>query len=257
MGRQQKLGVMHPARHLVFAAAMFLGTHSAIAQSEDPAVRVLNASPYSIRADAELSAFVTTTAEAAIEQHCSGCHGANLEGQAGVPNLVDYDWLWGVTGFELNDVEPVAAIQQTITFGVRNTECPDIEDVSYYGGCADTRYSEMPGYGNAGFTDEQVDDLTEFAIDLMGGEADAAAVARSAPLQAVCAECHGEDSRGYKPYGGPDLTDAITLYGGDRDSLRDVIANGRLGACPPWGNELDAATIKSLAVHIWNLAQGY
>ena len=244
----------------LLCAVTLLGMQSAIAQNtsgDDPAVRVLNASPYSIRADEALSAFVSSTAEAAIEQHCASCHGSNLEGQPGVPNLVDYDWIWGITGFELNDAEPVAAIQQTLLYGVRNTECPDIEDVSYYGGCADTRYSEMPGYGASGFTDEQIDDLTEYVVGLTGEEADAEAVARSAPLQAICTECHGEDARGYKPYGGPDLTDGISLYGADRETVRDVIENGRLGYCPPWGHELDAATIKSLAVHIWNTAQGY
>ncbi len=46
------------------------------------------------------------------------------------------------------------------------------------------------------------------------------------------------------------------LYGSDRDTIYDVIANGRLGECPPWGNTLDAATIKSLAVYIWNKSLG-
>jgi cytochrome c oxidase cbb3-type subunit 3 len=180
-----------------------------------------------------------------------------MQGGPGVPNLVDYDWLWGVTGFESNDAEPVMAIQQTLLYGVRNTDCPDIEDVSYYGGCADTRYSEMPGYGALGYSGEQLSDLVEKVIDLSGGDANAEAVARAEADWPVCTECHGETGQGYKPYGGPDLTDDITLYGGDRGSILSVLAAGRLGQCPPWGKELDASTIKALAVYIWNQAQGY
>lgn len=245
---------------LLLCATGLLGTLSVSAQTgsdESAAARVLNASAYSIRASEELSAFVNTTAEAAIEEHCAGCHGTDLTGQLGVPDLTDYDWLWGITGFELNDGEPVMALQQTLLYGIRNMDCPDIADVSYYGGCADTRYSEMPGYAALGFDEQQLSDLVDYTLDLSGAEADAEAVARTAELRPLCTECHGENGEGYKPYGGPDLTDNVWLYGDDRATILDVITNGRLGACPPWGYELDAATIKSLAVYIWNKAQGY
>ena len=219
-----------------------------------PRCGVLNASPYAIAADPELSAFVRETAQAAVAEHCAGCHGADLSGAPGVPDLTDYDWLWGITGEETNDVAPVMAIQQTLLYGVRNRDCP--EDQLSYGACADTRYSEMPGYGMSGFTEAQLSDLTDWVIDLSGGEADPAAVERAAAIAPLCAECHGNRSFGYVPYGGPNLRDNIWLYGGDRDSIYDVIANGRLGECPPWGGTLDAATIKSLAVHIWNTSLG-
>lgn len=109
-------------------------------------------------ADPELSDYVRETAQAAAAEHCSGCHGNDLSGTLGVPDLTDYDWLWGVTGQETNDVAPVMAIQQTLLYGVRNRDCP--EDQMSYGACADTRYSEMPGYGVPGFTEEQLSDLT-------------------------------------------------------------------------------------------------
>lgn len=241
---------------LTRAAAMglLMSLASAAHAQETPEVRILNASPYAIAADPELSAFVRETAQAAVAEHCAGCHGADLSGAPGVPDLTDYDWLWGITGEETNDVAPVMAIQQTLLYGVRNRGCP--EDQLSYGACADTRYSEMPGYGVLGFTEAQLSDLTDWVIDLSGGEADPAAVERAAAIAPLCAECHGNDSFGYVPYGGPNLRDDIWLYGGDRDSIYDVIANGRLGECPPWGGTLDAATIKSLAVHIWNTSLG-
>ena len=231
-----------------------MGAATAAQAQDSPGVRILNASPYAIAADTELSDFVTETAQAAIAEHCAGCHGADLAGGPGVPDLTDYDWLWGITGEETNDVYPVMAIQQTLLYGVRNRDCP--EDQMSYGACADTRYSEMPGYAVLGFTEEQVSDLTEWVVGLAGGEADSAAVERAQAFAPLCAECHGSDSFGYVPYGGPNLRDDIWLYGGDRDAIHDVIANGRLGACPPWGGTLDAATIKALAVYAWNSSLG-
>ena len=72
-----------------------------------------------------------------------------------------------------------------------------------------------------------------------------------------CTECHGAKGTGYKPYGGPDLTDKIWLYGGDRASITASISAGRMGRCPAWVGKLDAATIKAIAVYLWNrLGQG-
>jgi cytochrome c oxidase cbb3-type subunit 3 len=220
------------------------------------AERVVLASPYAIAADAEAAQFVQTTAEKAIADHCAACHGADLQGKPGVPNLVDYDWLWGITLEETNDVAPVMEIEQTIRHGVRNDDCPAVAAQARYGSCPDTRYSEMPGYGTLGaFTTEQIADLTEYTLSLAGGSADAEAAARGQALAAVCTECHGPDGTGYKPYGGPDLTDDVWLYGGDRATVADVITVGRLGKCPAWAGTLDAATIKSLAVYIWKKVQ--
>lgn len=217
--------------------------------------RLLSASQYTISADSELTAFMIATAEQAITDHCAACHGPDLEGQPGVPNLVDYDWLWGVTGLEMNNVAPVMEIQQTILYGVRNLDCPD--EIKQYGACPDTRFSQMPAYGTSGFTDEQVSDLTEYVINMSGAEADPEAVARVEELWPICAECHGDDGYGYKPFGGPDLMDDIWLFGDSREQVYDVIYNGRTESCPAWSETLGPATIKALAVYIFNKANGF
>jgi hypothetical protein len=116
-------------------AAALLSAGVAAQQTLDE--RLLLASPDTIAADAALDAHMTALAEAAVASHCAGCHGADLQGRTGVPNLVDYDWLWGVTGMEMTTVEPVLEIMQTILYGVRNTNCPDA--IKRYGGCPDTR----------------------------------------------------------------------------------------------------------------------
>ena len=225
-------------------------------RSPTVAERVVVASPYAIKADAEAAAFVTATAEKAYAQNCASCHGADMQGKVGVPDLTDYEFIWGITGEETSDVGPVAALEQTIRYGVRNQDCPAVHDQALYGDCPDTRYSEMPAYATLGLTGEQIRDMTEYVLSLSGQQSDAAAVERAKKDSGQCVECHGPDSRGYKPYGGPDLTDDIWIYGGDRGAITASIAAGRMGRCPAWVDKLDAATIKSLAVYIWRKVQG-
>jgi cytochrome c oxidase cbb3-type subunit 3 len=238
----------------VIAGAAALAAALASAQPAKPGVaeRVVVGSPYAIGVDPEADAFVTTAAEKAIKEHCAACHEADLRGKLGVPNLIDYEFLWGVTFEETNDVGPVTEIEQTIRYGVRNQDCPAVTALAQYGDCPDTRYSEMPGYLTQGMlTAEEIRDVAEYTLTLSGQEADAAAAARGKEHFKVCTECHGPDGAGYKPYGGPDLTDKIWLYGGDRAAVTASIVAGRMGRCPAWVNSLDAATIKSLAVYIW------
>ena len=47
---------------------------------------------------------------------------------------------------------------------------------------------------------------------------------------------------------GPAGHDDIWLYGGDRDTIYDVIATGVSASAHPWAETPDAATIRSLAV---------
>jgi cytochrome c oxidase cbb3-type subunit 3 len=226
---------------------------SAYAADSDPAVRVLNASPEAIAADPALAGFIKQTAESAISEHCSRCHDPELRGAPGAPDLLDIDWLWG-SATDSSAVGAVMQIQRTLLYGIRNKDCPP--EQQSYGACSATRFSQMPGYLKMQTLNEaQLADLVEYVLQLQGGEADAGAAGRAEANFAVCTECHGEFGEGDPAFGGPNLTDAITLFGNDRETIRDVIANGREGACPPWGNSLDAAAIKALAVHIYNLAE--
>ena len=53
------------------------------------------------------------------------------------------------------------------------------------------------------------------------------------------------------------MTDSTWLFGDSREQVYDVIANGRTESCPAWSTTLDAATIKALAVTIYNRSMGY
>jgi len=244
-------------RIFLFSLLTFAFASAVHAQDRVPAMdeRLLLASPNTIDAEPELLAYMTSLAEPAYSRHCASCHGADLAGRDGIPNLADYDWLWGITGSEPTASEPVFEIMQTILYGIRDRNCPD--DVKQYGACPDTRYSEMPAYRELGFTDAQIDDLVQYVLMLSGQDHDAAAVERAASITGLCAECHAADGYGYKPFGGPDLTDAVWLYGGTPQQIRASIADGRLGVCPPWAGTLDAATIKALAVYLYRKSQGY
>ena len=216
---------------------------------------LLLASPGTIAANPELSAHMNTIAEAAISEHCAACHGTDLTEQTGVPNLVDFDWLWGVSGFEMTATEAVMEIMQTILYGVRDTDCP--EESKRYGACPDTRFSEMPAYTSLDFSQSKINDFTEYVLFISGRDADEKAVVRAQNNWEICSECHGDDGYGYKPFGGPDLTDDIWLFGDSREQILDVIANGRTESCPAWSTRLDMVSIKALSVTIYNRSMGY
>ena len=239
----------------LFISATLLLTSPLVLPQSDLDEAILLASPDVISATPELKSHVDTLATAAIDQHCAACHGADLTGKLGVPNLVDYDWLWGVTGFELTQAEAVFEIMQTILYGVRNVDCPD--DIKRYGACPDTRFSQMPGYGELGFTDQQLNDLVDYVYSVAGMEHDPDAVDRIAGLSGLCSECHGDDGAGYKAFGGPDLSDDVWLFGQSREEVLDVIAVGRTEVCPAWSGSLSAAQIKALSVTIYNRSMGF
>jgi cytochrome c oxidase cbb3-type subunit 3 len=51
-----------------------------------------------------------------------------------------------------------------------------------------------------------------------------------------CATCHGSDARGARGY--PNLRDHAWLWGGDPESIKTTITNGRIGAMPAWEGPL-------------------
>ena len=92
---------------------------------------------------------------------------------------------------------------------------------------------------------------------LQGDEKNSASSQRGAALyEANCVICHGTDGKGDRTQGAPDLTDRIALYGKDRASLTDTIANSRYGVMPRWNNRLDPATIRMLAIYVHSLGGG-
>lgn len=189
-----------------------------------------------IAADPELLAFAMAGGKSLFAVNCSQCHGSGAQGAPGYPNLNDDDWLWGGTLDEIAD---------TIRFGIRS-------------GHDEERANEMPAFGRDELLERgEIADVTEYVLALGGREADRAAAERGEAVFAEqCVSCHGEKGVGLPEMGGPNLADAIWLYGGERETIRESIANSRNGVMPAFDGKLDDATLRQLAIYVHRLGGG-
>ena len=157
--------------------------------------------------------------------YCTTCHGSDARGATGYPNLTDDDWLWGSSE---------AAITTTITLG---------------------RNSIMPTLSAALGGETGIDNMVRYVRSLSGTvEADAAAMSAQPMFVALCSACHMPDGSGNPALGGPNLTDAITLYGSSSEVIRTTIVEGRNGVMPPHGELLGEKRTKILAAYIYSLS---
>jgi cytochrome c oxidase cbb3-type subunit III len=67
-----------------------------------------------------------------------------------------------------------------------------------------------------------------------------------------CAQCHGSDAAGGKGF--PNLTDTDWLYGGDPETIKTSIMNGRNGVMPPLGPALGEEGAKDVANYVLSLS---
>ena len=78
-------------------------------------------------------------------------------------------------------------------------------------------------------------------VQSLGGSSAAAvaapeSIARGREVFATnCVACHGEDAKGKRDLGAPDLTDASWIYGGDRQSIHTTVYAGHQGHMPHLG----------------------
>ncbi len=66
--------------------------------------------------------------------------------------------------------------------------------------------------------------------------------------QTNCAVCHGSDARGAKSF--PNLRDAEWLYGGDAETIKASILNGRNGVMPGWDQVLGENGSRAVAEYV-------
>ena len=195
--------------------------------------RIRTASFEDIRKDPELFNFALAGGRSAFQNNCTQCHGAGGAGSKGFPNLADDDWLWG---------GKLDQIYQTIQHGIRNTD-------------EKSRQTMMPRFGVDGLlTVPQVGAVTDYVLSLSGRGKPNAEGAKIFAEQ--CVSCHQATGKGNQEMGAPDLTDGIWLYGGDRDSIYNTIFYARNGSMPAWGQRLDEATLKMLALYVHTLGGG-
>ena len=60
-----------------------------------------------------------------------------------------------------------------------------------------------------------------------------------------CAQCHGSDAGGNRGF--PNLRDNDWLWGGAPETIRESIANGRMGVMPALGGTLGPENTKNVA----------
>ncbi len=187
--------------------------------------------------DQDLLQFARAGGAAAFKVNCVQCHGSGATGSPGYPNLNDDDWLWGGTLDQIH-----TTLQNGVRFTLNN----------------ETRDSQMPAFGADGvLTPEQKIDVANFVVKLSGGEADAAAATRGEQVFAEnCVACHSDRGGANRDVGGPNLSDQISLYGADLAAIMAQIQKPRHGVMPAWGERLDAATIKQLAIYVHSLGGG-
>ncbi|TMM51778.1 cytochrome-c oxidase, cbb3-type subunit III [Sulfitobacter sabulilitoris] len=186
--------------------------------------------------DDPLHRYAVSSGAAVFRTNCSQCHGSGAAGARGYPNLLDDDWLWGGT---------VEQIAYTVRHGIRNEQDPD------------ARWSQMPAYRDL-LTPDEIAQTVEYVVSLSDRPHETAQAAQGAEIFAdQCSACHGEAGTGMREMGAPNLTDAIWLYGGDREALTATIANARFGVMPPWGPpRLSEAQVQAVAAYVHQLGGG-
>lgn len=188
-----------------------------------------------ILADEKLRLFATSAGAAAFKVNCVQCHGSGAAGSAGYPNLNDDDWLWGGKPED---------ILTTISHGIRFTA----DDA--------TRFSEMPAFADA-LDKDQIAQAAAFVVSLSGTPSNPSLVEAGKTVFAEnCASCHGEDAKGMRDLGAPNLTDAIWLRGKDEAAIAAQIAGPKHGIMPAWAGRLGETTVKELTVYVHSLGGG-
>lgn len=166
-------------------------------------------------------------------QNCALCHGSKAHGAVGYPNLTDNDWLYGGTPDK---------ILQTIQHG---------------------RVGGMPSW-KAQIGEDGVRAVAEYVLSLSpshgsqaNGDLNETMVTQGkAIFGTTCAVCHGTEGKGMTETGAPNLTDDIWLYGGNRDTVRTTIRDGRAGVMPAWHSKLGNERIMLLASYVYSLGGG-
>ncbi|WP_284758409.1 cytochrome-c oxidase, cbb3-type subunit III [Agrobacterium sp. fls2-241-TYG-188a] len=238
--------IAFPAWPLISGSTQgLLGWHSRaefVAESADAKAaqnvyldKIASSSLEEIQANSELMQFAVAGGAAAFKINCIQCHGSGAEGGNGYPNLNDDDWLWG---------GKVGDIQTTITHGIRFTED------------SDTRLSEMPAFGEM-LKNDEIREVAAYVVSLNGTPHDASLVAPGAQIFADnCASCHGEDAKGNRDMGAPNLADSIWLKSHGEDGVAAQVRLPKHGVMPAWGARLGDTTVKQLTLFVHSLGGG-
>lgn len=200
------------------------------------AQKVVDGDYAAVQADAALMRTVRLTGRTLFGDNCAVCHGPQGQGGKGYPAIAKASWLWG------GEPETVA---ETIRVGINSTH-------------PDTRVSQMMAFGRDKILERP--DLLKVAayVHSLSHKSDAPAATLQdgkAVFDANCVACHGEDAKGKRDVGAPDLTDTFWIYGSDLQGIYETIYGGRQGQMPGWEGRLSPLERKILTLYLFDLRQ--
>ena len=201
------------------------------------AEKLAKASLQEIASDPQLLDFARAQGKTAFADNCAPCHGQGGTGGKGYPDLNDDDWLWG---------GKLADIENTIRHGARSTD-------------DDGHLGRMPAFGRDGILKAaEISTVADYVRSLSGlaTEPGFNAAAGKKIFADNCTTCHGENGKGNRELGAPNLTDKIWFYGSDKKTIVEGLQNGRGAVMPAWGGRLNDTTIKALTVYVHGLGGG-
>jgi cytochrome c oxidase cbb3-type subunit 3 len=213
-----------------------------------------------------LNAGAMTFGKKVYDKACAGCHGPDLKGSSDLhtPDLTDVDWRF--SGDDLasgGNVKFPSDVEWTVRYGVRsghpNARGSEADMLAY-----DPKYrskDDIKEFGSGRFlSPEEVEDVTEYVLQISGQDADAIRAARGDVLfhdgaKGNCFDCHGADGTGSDPIGSTNLTQKrLYLYGSDRASILQSINQGRRGVMPAFDRKLKPEEIKAVSVYVLSRA---
>lgn len=172
-------------------------------------------------ADAEANA----TGQRLFANSCAMCHGSDGRGARSFPNLTDNDWLYGGS-FD--------TIMQTLENG---------------------RVGAMPVMV-AGLDDKAIGELVVYVQSMSGQKADPGMAANGKKnFDMLCVACHGTDGSGNQALGSPRLNDDIWLYGGEPETIRKTITEGRNGNMPAHKDLLSDDRRRLITAYVLSLSE--
>jgi len=171
------------------------------------------------------NAEANATGQRLFANSCAMCHGSDARGARSFPNLVDNDWLYGGS-FD--------TIMQTLENG---------------------RAGIMPVMV-AGLDDKAIGELVVYVQSMSGQKADEIMAANGKKnFDMLCVACHGPDGSGNQALGAPRLNDQIWLYGGEPETIRKTITEGRNGNMPAHKDLLSEDRRRLITAYVLSLSE--
>jgi cytochrome c oxidase cbb3-type subunit 3 len=107
-----------------------------------------------------------------------------------------------------------------------------------------------------GLDDNGINDLVAYVQSMSDQDVDAGMAAEGKKsFDMLCVACHGVDGSGNQALGAPRLNDEIWLYGGETETIRKTVTEGRNGNMPVHKNLLSEDRRRLIAAYVLSLSK--